>query len=151
MRSSVLRSVGVLAMCVLAVSFTGCGSNNKGKIEGKWKKVVSTTETDADFKSLKDAGVAVVWEFKADGTFSFGFMPDNDKPESKAATDRANANVAGKDVKGNYTLGMGDRVTLTGATFMYQGKKVVCDCAIAGDNMTIKEGFSLVGRYVRVK
>lgn len=79
----VSRNIAFVLMIGLAFSATGCGSNNKGKIEGKWKLIESPAETNAKTKSglerMAKQGVYMYLEFKPDGGLTIGIGAD--KPE----------------------------------------------------------------------
>lgn len=150
MRSTALRLTGTLSVCLFALLFTGCGSNNTGKIVGKWK-AVSFSKKNEDMEKMKQMGVAMAFEFKADGTFGMEFAPDDDKPGSAAMAKLASTGLQGKETTGKYTLGMGDRVTFSGAKDILQGKKAASDISVNGDNMTWKDGDGSTMQLTRIK
>lgn len=137
MRSPALRLVGTLSVCLFALLFTGCGSNNTGKIEGKWR-VDSSTAKAEEFNKMKAAGVAMAFEFKADGSFTMLMVPLNDTPLAKLAADAASAELSKKNANGKYTLGMGDSVKMSDLSGK-GGKDDTINITINGDSMTMKD------------
>lgn len=80
-----LSRPAALVVCAFALCLASCSSNNKGKIEGKWK--------NSSPISTLPAGV-VTAEFKPDGTFTMSAGPI-------------------VLVTAKYKLGIGDYVTLS--------------------------------------
>lgn len=146
-----LRTPAVAVVCSVALLLSSCGgpSNNKGKIDGRWK-MVSASKQDPNMAALKQAGVAMGFEYKPDGTFSVFFVEDNNTPQAKLATQLANNELKGKDFSGQYTLASGDRVNYTGAKDMFNGKKATSNVTISGDNMTMKDPDGTTMQLVRV-
>ena len=101
----------VVAVCGLALLLAGCSSNNKGKIEGKWK-VVSMPKTDADLEKVLAMGVAMVVEFRADNTLHFSFVAE--KPEAEAMAKLLTSQPGAQKMSGQYSLGSGDTVNFSG-------------------------------------
>ncbi len=145
-----LRLPAVVAVCGLALLLSGCGSNNKGKIEGKWK-MISSSQKNADFDQLQAVGVTMAFDFKADGTFAVEFVPLDDKPESKMAAQIAGTGLAGKEVSGKYTLAGGDKVNFSGAKDIFKGKAATSNVTINGDSMTMKDPDGTTLQLTRVK
>lgn len=150
MRPIALRVAGLLAVAFIALLGTGCSSKNTGKIVGKWK-VVSPATKSAAMDQLKADGVAMAWEFRADGTFTLSFVPADDSPKAKAGAAEANRNIAGKEFSGKYTLGFGDRVNFTGAKDLYGGDAASTNITINGDNMTMKDSDGATAKLTRIK
>ena len=71
----------VLVVCLGLVA--GCGSNNKGKIEGKWKMVSPPDKGDAkakaDMAKMGEMGMYLFMEFKPDGVFVIGLGADTEE------------------------------------------------------------------------
>jgi hypothetical protein len=65
----------------IALFCTACGSNNTGKIVGKWKIVSATGEGDAGFKQFETLKLALVFEFKEDGTAGVSIESTDEKPK----------------------------------------------------------------------
>jgi hypothetical protein len=143
-----VRLTATLAVAVLALAFTGCGSNNTGKIVGKWKVVSSSSKT-GDLEKMKSQGMAMGFDFRADGTVAIIMLPADDKPESKSMADLATKMMEGKGT-GKYTLGAGDRVTLSGIQTIENGKDQTASISINGDNMTMKDSVDTM-QLTRVK
>lgn len=61
----------------------GCGSNNKGKIIGRWQ-IVSTPGNNDVLKQLEGFGGYAYFDFNDDGTFATGIAKKNPTPEEKA-------------------------------------------------------------------
>lgn len=149
MRSPVLRTCGLVLVSVAAILFTGCGSNNTGKIVGKWK-MTSAPGGGKDLAEMKAAGMAVAWDFKADGTFSIGIVADDNKPESQLAAKLADAEMQKKNMGGKYTLGMGNQVNLSGISGVSGAKSGLVTVTIDGDKMTLKDGDG-TSQFVRIQ
>jgi len=82
MRSSP-RTPALVALAVLAFLAAGCSSNNKGKIDGRWK-FVTFPETKAGqgkelLAMLNERGAYFMLEFRPDGTMTLGVS--SNKPE----------------------------------------------------------------------
>lgn len=81
---TVSRTAALAVLAVLALGTAGCGSNNKGKIEGKWKFTSFPEGADAKGKDgldmLGKMGLYVYMDFKTDGTLELGL--GGDKPEA---------------------------------------------------------------------
>lgn len=73
------RTLALVALFGLALAAAGCGSNNKGKIEGRWK-IVSLPEKvqkgKNDMAEMAKMGLYVYMEFRPDGTATFGVGAD---------------------------------------------------------------------------
>jgi hypothetical protein len=134
MRSTTLRFAGAPAVCLLVLSFTGCGSNNTGKIVGKWK-LVPAAPRGVDSDASKTAGVRSVYEFKADGTYSVTFVEADSSPASKKQAEALNLLSKGTNGSGKYTLQGGDRVHFSGGR--WNGNFLV---TIHGTSMTVQDG-----------
>jgi len=147
MRSTGLRLTGILSVCLFALLFTGCGSNNTGKIVGKWR-VDSSTAKPEEFNKLKAIGVAMAFEFNADGTFSMLAVPLNDSPIAKVAADAATAEMKKKNASGKYSLGMGASVRMS--DLGDGGKESTVTVTIDGDSMTFRDGSGTM-QLTRVK
>ena len=119
----------------MALLGAGCGSNNTGKIVGKWK-VVSAPKEDLD--ELKELGVTIAFDFKADGTFAVDFVPDNEGHGAKEAADVANTARQGKELSGKYNLGFGDQVYISKGSIGTRRMKECILVTISGDKMTMK-------------
>jgi hypothetical protein len=112
---AVSRKCAFVLLAALALAATGCGSNNAGKIEGKWKIVTITRTSDAKAKQVLDGmsalGVYLFMEFKPDGVLEFGI--GSDKP---GALELVKLMTKGEPLSatGKYKLLKGDGVdTLT--------------------------------------
>jgi hypothetical protein len=74
------RKLAFVLFAGLALVVAGCGSNNKGKIEGRWKVTTFPEKTDAKTKNEMDQlgkmGLYLFLEFKSDGTMSVGLGAD---------------------------------------------------------------------------
>ena len=83
---SVSRKIAFVLLAALAIVATGCGSsNNKGKIVGKWKMTGGAGMKEDDLKMMEAFGVAMVVEFRDDGTVTLGAQANN--PELQKALD----------------------------------------------------------------
>jgi hypothetical protein len=116
MTRSLFRTASVLGIFVLALCLTGCASNNKGKIEGKW---------------ALDEMKGMYLEFKSDGNLVMG-------------ASGGFGGEGGADITfplGTYKLGSGDNVHVTPSDQIKNaaGKQVKAGKAIIkinGDKMT---------------
>lgn len=128
MRTSVVRFAATAAVLVACLSLTACGSNNTGKIVGKWKV---TSATMSDFEKMKGMGMTMGFDFRADGTVAVLMLPVEDKPSEE---------VKGMELgTGQYKLEMGDRVTLSGIKSIADGKPQAANISVNGDKMTFKD------------
>lgn len=116
------RTCRLAAVAALALLGGGCGSNNDGKIVGRWK-----AET-ADLPIGPQGPTDLVWEFAEDGTFTVAWV-----------------NVATKEAlpkaRGRYALGLRDNVSFTNLDPPLDGKKRANEkIVIDGDTMTVGGG-----------
>src|SRR5262245_31017302 len=101
---TIARSCAVVLLGLLVLSATGCSSNNKGKIEGKWKLV--TYQGMEDFNKVsKETGLVMYFEFEANGTFALGF-----DAEDNAFLEAIKAKSGGTRFTAKYRLLSGDGV-----------------------------------------
>lgn len=142
MRSTV-RLTATLAVAVIALAFTGCSSNNTGKIVGKWKMVSGSS---SELETLKKMGLTMAWEFKADGTFATSVVSLND--DKGGGTGLADTS---KMPRGKYNLGFGNTVNFTDDTATGKDKRMTTNITIDGDNMTMKDPDGTTMQLVRVK
>jgi len=136
------RSLLLFVVGGIALICTACGSNNQGKIVGKWKIVSATGEGDAGFKQWEKAKVALVFEFKEDNTASMNIESTEEKP-------RGGKQESTPVFTFKYKLMNGDIVELYDLPKEMQGKgggglfgskeKAREKIKISGDNMTIFE------------
>jgi len=129
------RALCFAAVAALGVVIAGCGSNNTGKIVGKWK-------ADAlDLGPIGPKGLAdIVWDFRDDGSFTVSRVPIG--PGSPAGEVR---------VTGRYTLEVGDRVAFTHLDPPEGGKNRAFELVrIDGDTMTMGGGKDRPVRLTRL-
>jgi hypothetical protein len=108
------RRYAALALCLLPFLACGCPSNNKGKIEGtKW------TSESAVMKGLQLSSGAVYFDFRKDYTLICRF--------------------GSKRIKGTYSLGWGDWVTLRLDEALPTGKVHTETVVIKGEHMTMTD------------
>jgi hypothetical protein len=109
-----MRRLSVLSLGLVVLLFTGCESNNKGKIEGtKWSSDAATV------KGSQIPAGALQLEFKSDGGFTY--------------------TVIGNPLTGKYSLGTGDNVTLTFDKELDGRKSHTEKVAINGDKLTMTD------------
>jgi hypothetical protein len=127
------RLVVFVALAGFAVTLSGCGSNNKGKIEGKWKANavdlpgIPSKDKEGLSKFPPDAAY-VMMEFTADGRM-IGTM-NLKQGESVNSQEVMSA---------KYSLGSGDWVNFTDMKPAQDGKTKSKDkIVINGDTMTIQ-------------
>lgn len=125
------RPLALIAVCGLAMLCTACGSNNKGKIVGKWKATSfpGMDETaKANLKKMGDDAFSLVIEFKPDGKM-VGTMTIN--MLGKSQTEQV--------MSADYALGKGDWVNFTNMNPPQEGKSQSKDkVVIQGDTMTLE-------------
>jgi len=131
------RRLAFLALAGLALA-AGCSSNNKGKIEGKWKVVALPEKAEAkakeDFEQMAKLGTFAYFEFKADGDVAFG--------SGKAGETQELGSV------GKYKLGSGDTVDISavpkemqkgGGGLFGQKDQARINVKITGDDMDLTQ------------
>jgi len=76
--SSAVRRLFLLSIGLLSMFAIGCGSNNKGKIVGKWKVVSATGQSGNTMKELEAKKISYFFEYKEDFSVVISFeLPDN--------------------------------------------------------------------------
>lgn len=130
------RKLAFVVLAGLALVAAGCGSNNKGKIVGKWK-ADSVGDGDPKMAQLGD-DMGLFFEFSADGKFN------------------ASVSILGttKEVgSAKYSLGSGDWVNLTDINPPQQDGKTQSKekVTINGDKMTILGENNKTMTFTRVK
>lgn len=132
--SPALRKVALLVVCGVALVATACSSNNKGKIEGKWK-ATSIPDMPA---GVPAGAVQMVMEFTADGKMVMNMELLGTKQEVMSA---------------DYSLGSGDWVFFTNMKpTPKDGKTKSKDkITITGDNLTIDDEKGKTMSFTRVK
>lgn len=145
MRTTV-RLTATLAVAVFALAFTGCGSNNKDKIVGKWK-MVSASKGD-EIETMKKVGLALAWVFNADGTFAMEVVSAE---VGKEPSPLAAAFDKSKLPSGKYTLAMGNTVNFSDVKNGSGDKRLTTNITIDGDNMTMKDPDGSTVQLTRVK
>jgi hypothetical protein len=127
------RTYPLVAVAALALTGGGCGSNNSGKIVGRWK-----ADTGDLGKVAPSGPVDVVWEFTDDGSFSVSRVKAG---ESKGDTVAA----------GRYALGIGNNVSFTNLQPPLDGKSRATEkIAIDGDTMTVGGGKDKSFKFTRL-
>src|SRR4051812_34659641 len=101
-----LRRIAPVLLAVGLILVVGCGSNNKGKIVGKWKLVSYPGMEDFE-KASKDTGLIMYFEFEPNGTFALGFDAEN-----KNILDLIKAKTGGTRFTAKYKLLSGDGVEI---------------------------------------
>jgi hypothetical protein len=146
------RRFAFLVLAGFALVAAGCGSNNKGKIEGKWKLVSAPGMEEKDVKMLDAFGAYVYFEFTPDGKVNVG--ADFKDPQMKEAMAKSDQKMG---ASGTYKLLSGDDVEFSGLNdkktsggLFGGGDKSKVKVKIEGDNMTIT-GSDGTGKFVRVK
>jgi hypothetical protein len=113
------RKVALAVLAGGALVAAGCGSNNKGKIEGKWKITGGTDMPPDQMKKLEDAKVFAYLEFNPDGSAGFSF-----ESTDEALQKVIQAGAGGKtSFAFKYRLGAGDNVELTDVPKELQDKQ----------------------------
>lgn len=147
------RMVCFVAVCCSAAAL-GCGSNNKGKIEGKWKAVSFEGQGD-DMKAMEALGMYLYFDFAGDGTLTIGLDTTNQEMKAMLAG-------GGKPTswKCKYKLLSGDDVEIYDLPKeMQSGKggglfggkdKARSKITITGDEMTLKDPDGKSGKMTRM-
>lgn len=146
------RGFAFVVLAALSLTAIGCGSNNKGKIVGKWQ--ISDFGGDKAEDKLKDMGdkIAIYMEFRADETGGFGIEVTDPMLKEVFAKSKEKTTFAFK-----YKLLNGDIVEVydlpkemqEGGPFgkKDRGKMRV---KIDGDNMTISDDETLKNKPARL-
>lgn len=150
------RPLAFLTACTLALLCTACGSNNKGKIEGKWKFVSLPSQDEKskqDLEQLTQLGVYLYLDFKPDGMMTMALGADNPQ-----VLDRMKMGVPNQKISwdARYKLLSGDKVELYDVKDeelrkAFKGEKARSDFMIAGDDMTIKDPDGAIVKLTRLK
>ncbi|HEX3146606.1 MAG TPA: hypothetical protein VHR66_00800 [Gemmataceae bacterium] len=156
------RKTAYLVLAGLALVAAGCGSNNKGKIEGKWKITEFPSEPNSNtkdtFADLGKMGLYIAMEFKSDESLVMALAAD--KPET---LEFVKLMSQGKPTSWNakYKLESGDGVEFYDLPKDMQNKgggglfgskdRAKVKIKIDGDNMTMTDDTSKVIKLVRVK
>jgi hypothetical protein len=156
------RPTALLVVAGLALTAAGCGSNNKGKIEGTWKvtelPASSAGKSKDEFAQMSKMGMYMQMEFKPDGMLTIGLGAD--KPET---LDLVKLLTQGKPTSGDakYKLLSGDGVELydmpkemqeKGGEGMFKGKdRAKVTVKIDGDSMTMTGDDGQTVKLLRVK
>ncbi len=135
---SVSRKVAFVLLAALALVATGCGgSNNKGKIVGKWKMTGGGVD-DKMPKEMADK-MYLMMEFKDDGTAGFSLVIND--PEMKKFFEASKENTSATF---KYKLLKGDEVELYDLPKEMQNEKsgfkkdrAKATIKINGDDMTM--------------
>ena len=156
------RRTVLLVLAGLALTAAGCGSNNKGKIEGTWKvtelPASSAGKSKDEYAQMSKMGMYMQMEFKPDGTLTIGLGAD--KPET---LDMVKLFAQGKPTSwdGKYKLLSGDGVELydlpkemqeKGGEGLFKGKdRAKVAVKIDGDSMTMTGDDGETVKLTRVK
>lgn len=150
------RKLAFLALAGLALAVAGCGSNNKGKIEGKWKIVSAPGLGEQEMKMMEAFKMYAYMEFKPDGTMSIGAASTD--PEMQKMIEGSKDN---KTVTCKYKLLSGDGVEFFdlpkelqekgGGMFGKNKDKARTSVKINGDDMTMTDDDGKAGKLTRVK
>lgn len=150
------RKLAFLLLAGLALAVAGCGSNNKGKIVGKWK-VTDPSDKDPKakdgFQKLGQMGIYMYMEFKDDSTAVMGF--DADKP---GMIELLKMGIPGGKVTfpAKYKLMSGNKVEIYDFSaeakqiLSGKGERMRSDIIIEGDNMTIKDADGTITKLVKI-
>ncbi|MFO0824103.1 MAG: hypothetical protein U0792_13485 [Gemmataceae bacterium] len=153
------RQFAIVILAGLTLVAAGCGSNNAGKIEGKWK-IVSAPGLEDTNKQLEQVKAYLYMEFRPDGTMSMG--ADFEDPAMKEIVEKFAAKSGEKtSFSWKYKLLTGDNVEFydlpkelqeKGTGGLFGGKdKARTSVKIDGDNMTMTDSDGKTGKFVRIK
>ena len=150
MMVSLRRFAPVLLLACVGL-IAGCGSNNKGKIEGKWK--LESYPGMEDFEKVsKETGMILYFEFEPNGTFALGFDSEN-----KQILDLIKAKTGSTRFTAKYKLLMGDGIELYDfspgpMSDAFKGQKIArSNIKINGDKMTMTDPDGKTGSLVKMK
>jgi hypothetical protein len=145
------RNIAFILMIALALTATGCASNNKGKIEGKWQ--LTSFPGMEEFEKVSQAtGLIMYFEFEPNGVFALGFECEN-----KAILDAIKAKAGATRFTAKYKLLSGDGVELYDfspgpLTDAFKGqKRARSNIKITGDTMTMTDPDGKSGSLKRMK
>jgi len=151
------RRLFTVALAAVALFAAGCSSNNKGKIEGKWK-VTAPPDKDAKaaegFKELGERGIYMYMEFKPDGTFYLGFGADNPGALAMLKMGMPGGKL---EFPAKYRLKSGNKVEIYDLSadakqlMSEKGDVMRSDVIIEGDNMTVKDPDGTITKLTRMK
>lgn len=134
------RPLAVALFACLAFA-AGCGSNNTGKIVGKWRLLSLPGLTPDEFKELEKFKAYPCLEFKHDGSIVAG--PEFTDPAMKEFLAKGLEKYE-MSKTGTYKLLSGDNVEIAGIADVQKGGGLFgssdsgrVKVAIEGDNMTI--------------
>jgi len=151
-----LRKVLYLAVCALALTATACSSNNKGKIEGKWK-FVSGPGIDQQAKTLESAKAYLFFDFRPDGTVAIG-VESSDPAMQKllvGGTEKTTMSCKYKLLSGDgvefYDMPKEMQDGKGGGMFGKNKERARTSAKIDGDNMTLTDPDNTRLTCVRVK
>jgi hypothetical protein len=135
------RTLSVALFACLALATAGCGSNNTGKILGKWKLLSAPGLTPEEFKVLETFKAYPCLDFKQDGSIVAG--PEFADPALKEFIAKGLDNQE-MSKTGTYKLLSGDNVEITGIADVQKAGGLFgssdsgrVKVTIEGDNMTI--------------
>ena len=143
------RPLAIALLAAFALTSLGCESNNKGKIEGKWKLVSipdNVKQGKDEMTEMAKAGVYVYMEFKPDGMAVFGVGADKQEtldfikaaaPGQKTAWDLKYKLLPGDSVE-FYDLPKDLREKVTGGLFGSKDRGRVT-VRIAGNEMQMTD------------
>ena len=152
---SVRRFAPVLLVACLGL-VAGCGSNNKGKIEGKWKVNSMPGMEEKELKMMETMKAYGFMEFTPDGAMRIGV--ESADPQVQMLL----AGAGDKTVLScKYKLGSGDSVEFYdlpkemqekgGGLFGKNKDRAKTSVKISGDNMTLTDPDGKTGTLTRVK
>jgi hypothetical protein len=153
------RPLVMIAVCGLAMLCTACGaSNNKGKIEGKWK-MVSGPGFDEQAKMFEMLKAYFYFDFKPEGTLALGLeMSDPEMKkmfEGKVGAEKTSFTCKYKLLKGDaieiYDLPKEMQKEGGGGLFGRNKDKARTNVKINGDNMTMTDEDGKSFQLSRVK
>ena len=127
----VQRKIALLVFASLALAVSGCGSNNAGKIVGKWKATTipgMSEDQKAKLKQLGPDAVSVIMEFTEDGRMT-----------ASARISMFGQTQTQEVASAKYSLSSGDWVVFSDLKPVVDGKSTSRDkIVIQGDTMTIE-------------
>jgi hypothetical protein len=151
------RSLLLFIVGGAALFCTACGSNNQGKIVGKWKMLSMPGMDAAQTKEMDKLNVYAFFEFKDDGSMTVG-AESSDKDmqalllkQGVAKTLSCKYKLRSGDVVEFYDLPKEMQEKNGGGLFGSNKDRAKTRVKISGDNMTWTDDDGKSGNLVRLK
>jgi hypothetical protein len=149
------RVIAFLAFASLALVAAGCSSNNKGKIEGKWKFVSIPGMDEGMLKTLEAQKIFLYMEFTPSGEARMGAAANDPELQKKIDTAGEKTSLSFK-----YKLLSGDGVEFydlpaelreKGGGLFGNKDRARTKVKIDGDTLTMTDDDGKTGKFTRWK